>query len=83
MCYTCVAMYEDKDFDEASLYTQIHNNRRFLRRHQDELSNAAYEGRFNFLTVLMLLSKRRYKSMDIDLSVYEHLHYRTWIKTHL
>ena len=83
MCYTCVAMYEDKDFDDASLYTQIHNNRRFLRRHQDELSNAAYEGRFNFLTVLMLLSKRRYTSMDIDLKVYEHLHYRTWIKTHL
>ncbi len=83
MCYSCVAMFEDETCDEEVLYTQIHNHRRFFRRHSHELSVAAYEGRSNFLTVLILLTKRRYKSIDIDLSVYKHLHYRTWISSHL
>jgi len=77
LCTQAIALYMTHQDD--ILFDHLFNLKRLINRNMKNIKGSYYESQLNLITVIELLNKKRYDSkIEINLSEYSPLFYRSW-----
>jgi len=82
-CLEAVAMYKDKNIDFEILQNKLQNIKRLLSRNKTKVSARYFNSTYNFIDIVSKLSIQKYKEIEIDISSYKDLNFRTWIRNEI
>ena len=82
LCMQAIALYMNQEDD--LLHDHLSNLKRLIKRNMKNTKGSYYPSQLNLITVIELLSKKRYDSnIVINLSEYSPLFFRSWCKKYV